>query len=525
MDNNEEKKISASEQAEDMPTGAAPFAPSAEGYSERAKKEKIVFTAKDRLMLAAALVLALYPAVCFSLQRLASDRSLPAIGSTVFFLAVNIIGGIAIGKNGAWTKANRALFAAACVSSLVPGLWSYWPMQVLSHFAAFILTALALLTVSGMNSFTLDRPAILGESFVNAFVAAFGHFFVPFRAVPSMVSGKKRTVTGIIIGVAVCIPLIAVCAALLSSGDLFFREYLEDIGRKLFYMNIPRTIWYALRTLFFALMIFSVFYSVSKPKKDKIREIAVPDIPVSASITVLAALNILYLLYFFIVGMNLQFAALFVSDNDEVIFGAGGYAQYARTGFFQLAAVAGINLTAIMTAGYFHPRSMARRVFSFILLILTSLLLVTAAARMCMYIGVYGLSFLRLLTFYFMAVIACAVVLCVIKEYRPGTKLFPILFGFAAVVWLVFSLSDPAKIIADYNVDAYLDGRIENIDVEHLKSLSASALPALRRLEKEGGEVESEFARAAVERIGIEFLEYNTPRWYEWCADILFIQK
>ncbi len=36
--------------------------------------------------------------------------------------------------------------------------------------------------------------------------------------------------------------------------------------------------------------------------------------------------------------------------------------------------------------------------------------------------------------------------------------------------------------IADYNVDAYLDGRLPQVDIYYLANLSPSALPALERL-------------------------------------------
>ncbi len=478
---------------------AAPPVPEKPHYAE-----KTVFCRRDWIFLAISFVLGLYPAFAFSLRTLSSAPNLPGVGSALFFLAALAGGVCAIGKKGRWNQTNLLVLAAGALCALTLGVWSNFAMRALNHLAAFVLIALGLLSASGMNCRPLESAGMLCESFVNIFAACFRHFGKPFSAFAAVSSGKKQNLIGIIAGIALCIPLLAVVVALLSSADVQFNTWLARIGADFRELDPAGALWRFVRMLFFALVLFSIFYSLARPKTAMKRQFRAPEFPVSAAATVLMLMNLLYALFFLVVVIGIQSAAP----------GPGGYAQYARTGFFQLVAVAAINLSAVMTAAYFHPENRLRRVLSGVLCVQTVLLLAVAVWRMCLYIGAYGLSFLRLLTFYFMAVIGCAIVLCIRKDIRPGSKVFPALAAFSLALWVGFSVTDTSRIIAVYNVDAYLDGRSETVDVTYLGSLSPSVVPQLRRLAEAGN-------REAAEAVGRLTRQRTEYRGYNWSVDWL----
>ena len=160
------------------------------------------------------------------------------------------------------------------------------------------------------------------------------------------------------------------------------------------------------------------------------------------------------------------------------------------------------------------------RVLSVILSALTMLLIVSAAWRMCRYIDAYGLSFLRLLTFLVMAVIACAMVLCVIKAVRPDFKIFPVLAVFALALWLCFSVTDTSRIIASYNVNAYLSGHNQSMDVDYLYNLSPSVVPELKKLE----DADDYKVRRDAEKV-IESFESEKYSFWTWTFDRLSLGK
>lgn len=466
--------------------------------------EKTVFSRRDWIFLAVSFGLGLYPAYIFSLRALLSAPNLPGVGSALFFLAVLAGGLCAIGKKGRWSQSTILILTAGALCALTLGVWSNFAMRALNHLAAFVLIALGLLSASGMNCRAPEEAGMLCESFVNVFAACFRHFWKPFSACSSAFGGKKRSLVGIFAGIALCIPLLALLTALLSSADAQFHAWLTRIGADFAQLNPAGIFWRLVRMLFFTLVIFSIFYSLGRPKTAMKRPCHAPQFPASAAVTVLLLLNLLYALFFFVVVVGVQ----------SSVSGSGGYAQYARTGFFQLVAVAAITLSAVMTSAYLHPENMLRRILSIVLCVQTALLLAAAVWRMCLYIGAYGLSFLRLLTFYFMAVIGCAILLCIRKDIRPGLKVFPILAAFSLALWVGFSVMDTSWVIAAYNIDAYLDGRSETVDVDYLASLSPSVAPQLRRLEEAGNRE----AAQALARLTRQRMEY---RGYNWSVDWL----
>lgn len=177
---------------------------------------------------------------------------------------------------------------------------------------------------------------------------------------------------------------------------------------------------------------------------------------------------------------------------------AGGWAEYARTGFFQLTAVAAIDL-GLCLLGTDEKRFAAAggkvlRAAYGLMLLCTAVILASAFRRMCLYIDAYGLSLLRLATLWAMAAMAAGVLAAAWKLIRPGFSFYRAAGIFAVAAWCVLSLAGPGRVIADYNVDRYLDGTLEEVDITYLRSLSADALPALERLADAGPDVNEELA-------------------------------
>lgn len=480
-----------------------PYAP------ETVKREKIVFKRRDWIDLAVSLGLGVYPALAFSLRTLFNSPNLPGIGSALFFLAALAAGVCAIGKKGHWNQSSLLVLASGAICALTLGVWSYFPMRALNHLAAFLLIALGLLSASGTNRFSLTQAGMLCESFVNIFSVSFSHVFKPFSALSGTASGKRRTLLGIVIGFAVALPLLALVIGLLSSADAAFSAFLQRMFANMQDLDLGSVLWHGMRVVFFTLVFFSIFYALRHPKNVRRHMVSEISIPASLTGTVLVLLNLIYGVFF-----SVQLSTLF--GTAQTAAAQGGYAEYARTGFFQLVAVSAINLAALLAAGCVSREHRGVRVFSVVLCAQTAVLLASAVWRMCLYIGAYGLSFLRLATFFIMAAIACALILCIVKSIRPDFKVFPVLAAFVLVLWVGFSVLDTSRIVAAYNVDAYLDGRCETIDVDYLASLSPSVVPVLQRLADAGN---SDAADAIAHMAQPEY------RLYLWSVDRLTLES
>ena len=226
-------------------------------------------------------------------------------------------------------------------------------------------------------------------------------------------------------------------------------------------------------------------------------------------------LNLVYLLYCGL-QIRLSFAAAGAAAAD------GSLAQYAREGFFQLVAVAAINLTFCLLAAHkdrFAAKGgLALRIANGLMLLLTLLILADAFLRMYFYIRAYGLTLLRLMTLWGMLVILTGLLAAGWKLFRPQFSFFRVFAPFVLTAWCLFCLANPGGIIAGHNVDHYLSGELQIVDTAYLERLGTDALPALYRLREATGE--GEYAINAAAR----HAEYK-PSWTQHKLSYRFLPE
>ncbi len=273
-------------------------------------------------------------------------------------------------------------------------------------------------------------------------------------------------------------PLLFVVVSLLSSADRIFGGWTDGFLKSLDWSVLGRPAAGAL----FGIFIFGAFYALRNrqcailPKNSRKAVFLDPIAP----IIVICSLDLIYALFAYV-----QFAYLFGGLTSGLPDGFS-YAEYARSGFFELVRVTVINLIVLLSGAALadkkNPLRKAQQILSLTLAGFTGLLLFSAAWRMYMYVGAYGLTRLRALTVWGMALILLLLIAAVYKLLRPEFKYFPFFLASCMSAWLVLNFMNVDGLIARYNVDAYLSGRLETIDVGHLTSLSPASIPALIRL-------------------------------------------
>ena len=192
--------------------------------------------------------------------------------------------------------------------------------------------------------------------------------------------------------------------------------------------------------------------------------------------------------------LNLLFAA-FVAVQFAVLFGGRayvlrttglGYAQYARSGFFQLLVVAGLILLVIAGARrWVLPASAGEhRVLKFLLsLLAVSSLVILASAmyRLGLYENVYGPSRARFGARLIMFWVAALLLIAIVRSFVTSGAWAIRLGVVAAAVIVVFGLAtNPDAQIAEYSVERF--EATGEIDALYVSSLSADAVPQLLRL-------------------------------------------
>ena len=179
----------------------------------------------------------------------------------------------------------------------------------------------------------------------------------------------------------------------------------------------------------------------------------------------------------------------YVSAFTHVLPEGLTYAQYAREGFFQLCTVCVFNALLMICMQAFMRRApeekgILRRILAGIISLFTLILIATALSKMVLYIDAYGMTQARVLATWAILLLAVIFILSLIHVFCKKFPLFIAILLTCVLFSLILFLPNINGIIADYNVDAYLSGKLSSVDVEALRDLDYAAAPALSRLEE-----------------------------------------
>ncbi|MFR9751497.1 DUF4153 domain-containing protein [Nocardia sp. 004] len=203
----------------------------------------------------------------------------------------------------------------------------------------------------------------------------------------------------------------------------------------------------------------------------------------------------------FVLFVATQLAALF-GGNDYVQRTAElTYAEYARSGFWQLSAVSLLTLGVIAAVQTWAVQESTRdrrwlRIGVAAVSVLTLMIVASALHRMWTYQQAYGFTVLRLLVEVFELWIGLVYLLVLAALVRLRRTWVPrAAVGAAAATLLGLALVNPERLIAERNIDRWLSGTTvelgtgsstreikQDLDIDYLSTLSPDALPAVERL-------------------------------------------
>lgn len=187
--------------------------------------------------------------------------------------------------------------------------------------------------------------------------------------------------------------------------------------------------------------------------------------------------------------------AVFVAVQVTVLFGGRAhvletsgltFAQYARSGFFQLLVVAALTLMVLAVLARYARRTTTRhevvlKVLGGILIALALVVLASALKRLSLYEEVYGFTRLRLVVHAALLWFAILFGLVALAGIAKIGRWVPRAVVALSVLFLLgLSLMRPDGFIAKQNVERF--ERTGKIDVSYLQDLSPDAVPALATL-------------------------------------------
>lgn len=315
----------------------------------------------------------------------------------------------------------------------------------------------------------------------------FSHFGKQAAITQDSLSKSKAgsNVKYIIIGLLLTVPLTAIVASLLMSADDGLAEMLSDIFERIFSEEIWNIILQLCLAIPCSMYLFGMFYSNThrggiQPLDEQgcIRKLfSIRFVSNLIMYTAVTPICILYVLFFF------SQASYFLSAFSSELPDGFTYADYARQGFFELFAVAVINLIVLCAVSLFSKKSgrekpFALKLYSVVLSIFTLILIATAMSKMVMYIDNYGLTELRVYTSWFMILLAFIFVLIIIKQFRFDMKFTKHLAVIFTLLFAVLCFSRPEALIAKYNIEMYRAGHLDELDTDAILKMSDDGLLA-----------------------------------------------
>ena len=362
--------------------------------------------------------------------------------------------------------------------------------------ALLVLILLQTILVTGSNLFKWHSPDILFDLLYGAFYRSFAHITKPFGILSDSLGKKKNgddkksTGVRILAGLLISLPLLFILLVLLASADMVFGRLVGKIPAFFDGMNIGGLIGRIIVALIIFLISFSYIWSLGRNEKiadNSLRKAAgISPEPkgrwdMVTVITATAAVDALYAVF-----VVIQFAYLFGRSGLPDGF---TYAEYARSGFFELLLVTLLNAvllacTLTFTKKDIRPLVLPFRILNTVMAGCTFVMLCSAFYRMSLYEAAYGYTFLRIMTQAFMIFLLAIFIATLARIWSDRVPLLKSYIIVAIVAFTVVNYIDVDKMIAEENIERYKNDKI--IDTGYFHTLSNDAVPEIMKLADEG---------------------------------------
>lgn len=340
----------------------------------------------------------------------------------------------------------------------IPGLWSFEDQGIMPYMVLFLhgTGVYWLLTISGARRRSqLDESAFLelGRGFFAIPFTNFGEIFlVAAGAVRRLRHGEPRQgerrkdrAGQIVFGIAMAIPVLTIVLPMLAAADESFSAFTSGLAT--LFRSVDDWIFAIFRFGSFiqntflilgACYFFGLFYGAFHMKNVKAEENgkneALYRLPFTVILSFSAAVCGVYALFFM------------VKLSDTMLKGISMqpfvYSDYARQGFFELCYIAVINFGLFYFIKVCSDRE--KRGIKIILSLLcaeTLGFILLAFSKMSLYISVYGFTFKRVFTSWFMAVLFVTFSRLLYQIRKEGNAIGPAVL-FASVTFLLLAYSN-----------------------------------------------------------------------------------
>lgn len=265
---------------------------------------------------------------------------------------------------------------------------------------------------------------------------------------------KNHIIIAIATGLCIAIGSLCVILPLLLNSDIIFAKYF---GELLKYINFSTIFGISLTVIIGFTLSYAFFCGLCKYNFPEGKERRTKYYNPLIGITFTSVISFIYLLYCLI-----QIMYLFIGIQKGLPADVT-YAQYARTGFWELLTVGMINFVMVLLCMYLFREHIAMKIILTIISGCTFIMLFSAAYRMMMYIGAYHLTFLRILVLWFLMVLALIMGGVIISIYKVRFPLFHYIMGVVSILYICLAFSRPDVVAAKYNISHEEKLKVEDV--------------------------------------------------------------
>ena len=290
-------------------------------------------------------------------------------------------------------------------------------------------------------------------------------------------------------GLVLMIPLVLILAVLFASADPIFRRAVDGfLGFRIDLGDLPGRLLMAIGIAWIVGGLLAVAARGLPAVEGASLGAAAPARSVSwertlgstEAVVVLVGVDLVVGLF-----VGLQLAYLFGGLDTLAAVGMT-YSAYARRGYFELVAAAGLSGGILVALEYLAVRSRAYLAMATVLVGFTLVVLASAALRLQLYQDAYGWTELRLYVAVSIAAMAATLITLAVFLLRDRTRWLGhamVVIGVVALIGL--NLVAPAAFVAERNLQRVIDPSLvppdgeAALDTDYLAVLPDDAIPAI----------------------------------------------
>lgn len=336
-----------------------------------------------------------------------------------------------------------------------------------STFNIFVIFSLFIL----MHIFTVNPNFnIIGllEDFINLVFQPFNYiknfyhlvfskFSISFNLSCEM---KKKIKSSFVV-----VPIVFIILVLLSSADAEFSSLFESLFHILddiSFGDIPGRLINFI--ILFTYLGASINYICFNYKKARPSSINIDNYTIKI---LLSVLNVIYIIFDFI-----QIKSLILHRVSSGI----NYAEYARSGFFQLMFISIINLLILLISK--RSKENKKNIFMcFTMEILTLIIIISSFLRMHMYEAAYGYTLLRLLVYVTLFTLVILLIPTTFYIFNSNVNILKYFMAIIITIYTFLTLSPVSYFITYKNICRY--NKTGKIDIDYLKNYNYDNIPLL----------------------------------------------